>query len=54
VLFIYRQMDPREEEASNVAEIIIAKHRNGATGMIEALWLGEYTKFVNMEMEFDD
>jgi replicative DNA helicase len=54
VLFIYRDMEDKEEEPSNVAEIIIAKHRNGSTGTIEALWLGEYTKFVNMESEFDD
>ncbi len=54
VLFIYRDMEDKEEEPSNVAEIIVAKHRNGSTGTIEALWLGEYTKFVNMESDFDD
>jgi replicative DNA helicase len=55
VIFIYRQMEGgKDDEVSNVAEIIIAKHRNGATGTIEALWLGEYTKFVNMESDFDD
>lgn len=54
VLFIYRHMEGSDEEPSNTAELIIAKHRNGATGNIETLWLGEYTKFVNKENEFDD
>lgn len=54
VIFIFRHMEGSDEEPSNVAELIIAKHRNGATGSIEALWLGEYTKFVNKETEFDD
>lgn len=54
VIFIYRQTDDKDEEPSNIAEIIVAKHRNGATGTVEALWLGEYTKFVNMESDFDD
>ena len=60
VLFIHRPEYYKitEDEQGNsligVAELIIAKHRNGATGNIETLWLGEYTKFVNKENEFDD
>jgi len=36
VLFIYREdKDKRDSEKKNIAEIIIAKHRNGPTGKIE-------------------
>jgi replicative DNA helicase len=29
------------------AELIVAKHRNGPTGTVEAVWLGETTQFVD-------
>ncbi len=50
VMFIYRDdyYDP-DSEKKNRAEIIIAKHRNGATGSVELAWLGQYTKFANLE-----
>ena len=32
----------------NVAEVIIAKHRNGATGLVKLFFKGECTKFVNI------
>jgi len=32
----------------NVAEIIIAKHRNGPQGVIELYFKGECTKFLNL------
>ena len=52
VLFIYRERfynDNVAEDKRNVAEIIIAKHRNGPTGKIELLFIDEQTKFVNMD-----
>ena len=55
VMFLYR--DGYYDEASedgNVAEVILAKHRGGSTGTVELLWLGSYTKFVNLERRFDD
>lgn len=50
VMFLYRDdyYDP-ETEKKNIAEVIIAKHRNGSTGTIELAWLGQYTKFANLE-----
>lgn len=50
VMFLYRDdyYNP-DSEKKNIAEIIMAKHRSGSTGTIELLWLGSYTKFVNIE-----
>lgn len=50
VMFIYRD-DYYNKDTSkpNVAEIIIAKQRNGAIGTIELAWLPQYTKFANMK-----
>ena len=42
VMFIYR-------EDKNIAEIIIAKQRNGPIGTVNLVWLPQYTKFANME-----
>lgn len=49
VLFLYRDeyYNP-ETEKRNIGEVIIAKHRNGPTGVVELTFLGQYTKFVNM------
>ena len=55
VMFLYRDdyYNP-DTEKKGVAEVIIAKHRGGSTGTVELLWLGSYTKFVNIERRFDD
>ena len=46
VMFLYRDeyYNP-DTEKKNIAEVIVAKQRNGATGSIELVWLGQYTKF---------
>lgn len=50
VMFLYRDDYYNEEsEKKNIAEVILAKHRSGSTGTIELLWLGNYTKFVNID-----
>ena len=55
VTFIYREgYYNQDSEKKDIAEIIIAKHRGGSTGTVELLWLGSYTKFVNLERRFDD
>ncbi|NLY20579.1 MAG: replicative DNA helicase [Tissierellia bacterium] len=49
VMFLYRDDYYHEDsEKPNVGEVIIAKHRNGPTGVVELLFKPEYTKFVNL------
>ena len=55
VMFLYRDdYYNQDSEKKDIAEIIIAKHRGGSTGTVELLWLGSYTKFVNLERRFDE
>lgn len=50
VMFIYRDdYYHKDSEMKGVAEIIIAKQRNGPIGTINLVWLPDYTKFMNME-----
>lgn len=50
VMFIYRDDYYNEDSPKKgVAEIILAKHRGGSIGTIELLWLGNYTKFVDLD-----
>ena len=50
VMFIYRDdYYNRDTDRKGIAEIIIAKQRNGPIGTIELVWLPEYTKFANMQ-----
>ncbi|HHV29552.1 MAG TPA: replicative DNA helicase [Clostridium sp.] len=50
VMFLYRDdyYNP-DSEKKNIAEVIIAKHRHGSTGTVDLAWLGQYTKFANLE-----
>jgi replicative DNA helicase len=48
VMFLYREdYYDKECEEQNVAECIIAKHRNGELGTVKLTWLSEFTKFTN-------
>ncbi len=50
VMFIYREdYYKRDAEKTDVAEIIIAKQRNGPIGTVELAYLPNYTKFANLE-----
>ncbi len=55
VMFLYRDdyYNP-ESEKKDIAEVIISKHRGGSTGTVELLWMGNYTKFVNLEKRFEE
>ena len=50
VMFLYRDdYYNKDTEDKNIAEVIIAKQRNGPTGTVNLVWLPEFTKFANME-----
>lgn len=50
VMFIYRDdYYNKDTPDKNIAEIIIAKQRNGPIGTVNLVWLPQYTKFANME-----
>ncbi|MCI8654729.1 MAG: replicative DNA helicase [Clostridia bacterium] len=50
VIFLYRdEVYDKESSKKGIAEIIIAKQRGGSTGTVELLWMGNYTKFLNLE-----
>lgn len=50
VMFLYRDEYYNEDtDKKNIGEAIIAKHRNGPTGTVELVWMGQFTKFVNLE-----
>ncbi|MBO5282888.1 MAG: replicative DNA helicase [Lachnospiraceae bacterium] len=50
VMFIYRDdYYNHDTDKKDIAEIIIAKQRNGPIGTVELAWLPRYTKFANLE-----
>lgn len=55
VLFIYREdKDKRDSEKKNIAEIIIAKHRNGPIGKVEMFFNESQVSFKNLERHFEE
>ncbi|MBQ7447306.1 MAG: replicative DNA helicase [Eubacterium sp.] len=50
VMFLYRDEYYHEDSTKKgIAEVIIAKQRNGPIGTVELVWLANYTKFANLE-----
>ncbi|WZL73109.1 replicative DNA helicase [Clostridiaceae bacterium 35-E11] len=50
VMFLYRdEYYHPDSEKRNIGEVIIAKQRNGSTGTVELAWLGQFTKFANLD-----
>ncbi|MDO4298590.1 MAG: replicative DNA helicase [Lachnospiraceae bacterium] len=50
VMFLYRDdYYNHDSEKKDVAEVIIAKQRNGPIGTVELAWLPRFTKFANMK-----
>lgn len=49
VMFLYRDdYYNKDTDIPNIAEVIIAKQRNGPIGTVQLLWQPEFTKFVNL------
>ena len=50
-MFLYRdEYYNKESDEKNIAECIIAKQRNGPTGTVKMMFLGEYSKFTNADL----
>lgn len=58
VLFLYRPEyygiteDEQGRSQAGIGEVIIAKHRNGETGIVPLRFIGKYVKFVDLEDNF--
>ncbi len=54
IIFIYRDevYHPNTSDAKNVAEIILAKHRNGPIGKIRLNFCGPYVRFDNLAQRY--
>ena len=54
IAFIYREevYDP-ETDKKGIAQINVAKQRNGAIGKFNLTWVGRYTKFENWSPEYE-
>jgi len=49
VLFLYRdELYNSDSPDRGMAEVIVAKHRNGPTGTVKLAWIPQYTRFANM------
>jgi replicative DNA helicase len=49
VMFLHRpEMYEPDSTERGIAEVIVAKHRNGPTGLVKLAFLEQYTRFVNM------
>jgi replicative DNA helicase len=44
------EYDPDDER--NIAEVILAKHRNGPTGTVRLAWINEYVRFESLEERY--
>lgn len=53
VMFIYRDeyYNPDTTERPNIAEVNVAKHRNGPTGTIDLYWHGQLATFRNLQRQ---
>ncbi|MBZ4643964.1 MAG: replicative helicase [Deferribacteraceae bacterium] len=55
IIFLYRdEFYNKETKYPGIAEVIVAKHRNGPTGTIPLAFIKEFTKFENAEVRLVD
>lgn len=48
VMFIHRDDNEQEGEATNIAHIIVAKHRHGPTGVVDLFFEQRFTQFADL------
>ena len=59
VLFLYRPEyygiteDEQGRSQAGIGEVIIAKHRNGETGIVPLRFVGKFVKFTDLEEDFN-
>ena len=50
IMFLHREEYYNSDtEDKNVAEVIVAKQRNGPLGTVKLAWLGQFTRFANLQ-----
>jgi replicative DNA helicase len=58
IAFLYREeyylRDATPEDKLGIAELIVAKHRNGPTGTVEMRFFSNFTRFADLEKQHDD
>ena len=56
ITFIYRDevYNKESSESKGIAEILVAKQRNGPTGMVRLAFLSEFTSFENLLQEYSN
>lgn len=56
VMFIYRDEYYNKEESKykGITELIVAKQRNGPIDKVELAWLSQYTKFGNLQRQYQN
>ena len=54
VMFLFRPEYYKSDERPGIAELIVAKHRNGPTGMVELKFRRDHTRFYNLETRRPD
>ncbi len=53
VMFIYREeVYDRETPRKNIADVIVAKHRNGPLADVELYFSGQQTRFADLEQRY--
>jgi replicative DNA helicase len=56
VAFVYREeyYKPEREDLRGLADLIVAKQRNGPTGLVKLVFLKEFTKFENRSADLGE
>ena len=54
VMFLYRDevYNPENTDTQGIADVIVAKHRSGPTGVVHLAWLASSARFENMGRDF--